>query len=421
VSAASLVLFASLALAPGGPQAVPPPSEVIAEVRIHGNHVTPDEDVVKLSGLVVGAAFMATTIADATSRLKAAKRFDAVTVAKRFASIEDASKIVVVIVVNEGPVRIEQPDDPNDPVRVVPRRGFRNLMFMPIFDVEDGYGVTAGARLAYVGAAGSRSRLSFPLTAGGTKRAGVEFDRTFSRGPLTRVELGSAIQRQKNPAYDVNDDRRRLWARAERVAGPLRLTTTAGKQWVTFGGVDDDLRSVGGAVAIDTRVDPVMPRNALFATASIDRLFVASGGAVSRTRLDGRGYLGLFRQNVLVLRAVRESADATLPLYLRSMLGGWSSLRGFAAGSFTGDTMVAGSAELRVPLNSPVAFGKIGVSVFVDTGAAYDRGQRFRDQPRHTGVGGSAWITVAALKVSFSVARGLGASTRVNFGGGLSF
>jgi outer membrane protein assembly factor BamA len=403
-----------------GGQGVSSP-EVISEVRVHGNHVTSDEDVVKLSGVTVGGPFTATTVADVTARLKAAKKFDDVTVLKRFASIEDAWKIVLVIVVNEGPVRLDIPKDPTDPVRVVKRRGLRNLMFMPIFDAEDGYGATYGVRMAYVGMAGKRSRVSFPLTWGGTKRAGMEFDRSFTSGPFTRVEVGSAIQRQTNPAYVQNDDRRRLWVKAERAMGPVRVSANTGSQWVTFGGTDDAFRSVGGTVALDTRLDPVMPRNAVFASASLDRLFFGAGATTNRTRLDARGYLGLVRQTVLVVRVVRESSNGPLPAYQRSLLGGWSSLRGFKAGSFTGDTLVAGSAELRIPLNSPVSFGKIGVSAFVDAGTAYEHGQRLSDQTRHTGIGGSGWITVGPLRLSLSVAHGLGASTRVNFGGALSF
>lgn len=411
-------LLAASVLAGGAGQTT---AEVISDVRVHGNHVTSDEEVVKIAAVALGAPFTATTVAEVTARLKAAKKFDEVTVLKRFASIEDASKIVLVIVVNEGPVRLDVPTDPTAPIRVVRRRGLRNLMFMPIFAGEDGYGATYGVRFAYVGAAGKQSRVSFPLTWGGTKQAGMEFERSFTRGPLTRVEVGSAIQRQKNPAYELNDDRRRLWLKAERAMGPVRIAANTGSQWVTFGRVDDDFKSVGGSIAFDTRLDPVMPRNAVFATASLDRLFFGAGVATNRTRLDGRGYVGFIRQTVFVVRAVRESTSGPLPTYLRSLLGGWSSLRGFTAGSFTGDTLLAGSAELRIPLNSPVSFGKIGVSVFVDSGTAYNHGERFRDQVRHTGIGGSAWLTVAAFRLGISVAHGLGAGTRANFGAALSF
>jgi outer membrane protein assembly factor BamA len=395
--------------------------ETIAEIRVHGNHITSDEDVITLAGVVVGAPFGATTIEDVRARLRAAGRFDSVEVLKRFASIDDPSRIVLVIIVNEGPLRIDRPDIEGEAPRVVRRRGLRNLMFMPIVDAEDGYGVTFGARVAYAGLLGERSRLSFPLTWGGLKRAGIELDRTFTSGPLSRIEVGGAVQRRRNPAFDEDDDRKRVWARAERAMGPLRAGGTLGWQRVAFADIRDDVRSVTIDAAFDTRLDPVLPRDAVYAGASWERVFFDGRDSIDRTRLDGRAYVGLFGQTVLVIRAVREDASAPVPPYLRSLLGGWSSLRGFKAGSITGDTLVAGSVEFRVPLNSPLRVAKLGVSAFVDTGAAYDKGKHFRDQPLETGIGGSAWVTVAAFKMSFSVARGLGSGTRVNFGGGLTF
>jgi len=396
--------------------------EVIAEVRVHGNHLTPDDEIVKLSGVAIGARFEATTIADITKRLRDTKKFDDVQVLKRYASIADPSQIVIVLMVNEGPVRIEVPDDPNQPVRVVKRGVVNNFMYMPIFDAEDGYGITFGVRVAYVGGQiGKRSRISFPFTWGGLKRAGAEYERTFQSGPLSRIEFGSVIQRQKNPAFEENDDRRRLWAKAERSVGPLRLGATGGWQHVTFIDGDDTFRTLGGEVTFDTRVDPVLPRNAVYATASRERVWFTTGESFDRIRMDARGYLGLIGQTILVVRALRQDATEPVPLYMKSLLGGWSSLRGFRAGSFIGDTMVTGSAEIRVPLNSPINVAKIGVSVFADFGKAYNKGEHFVDQPLERGVGAAVWMTLAAFRLSVGVAHGIGATTRVNFGGGLTF
>jgi outer membrane protein assembly factor BamA len=421
------VTFTSLLLASaiGGifwtsPQS-PAGHEVIAEIRVHGNLVVSDNDVVKLAGVAIGDPFGPTTVADVTARLRASGKFHEVNVFKRFASIEDPSKVVLVIVANEGAVRIDVPGEPAAPLTVVRRRGLRNLLFMPIIDAEDGYGVTYGARLALVGVAGQRSRLSFPLTWGGLKRAGVEFDQPLKSGPFTRISGGAAVQRQKNPAYLENDDRRRLWARAERAAGPVRVGANVGLQHVSFAGDTDNVRSFGGDVAFDTRIDPVLPRDAVYAVASWEHLNFDAGGATNRTRLDGRGYIGLFGQNVLALRAVREDSDRPLPRYLKPLLGGWSSLRGFKAGSFTGDTLVAGSAELRIPLSSPLEIGKIGASLFVDTGTAYDKGERYRNQALHTAVGGGVWLAAAMFHMGLSVAKSKGAQTIVNFGGAFTF
>ena len=142
------------------------PGEVIADIRVHGNHVTPDEEIVRLAGISVGAPFAADTLDAVRARLRDARRFDDVEVLKRYASIADPSQILIVIVVNEGPVRIEVPDDPDLPIRVVRRRGLTNLMLLPVLDAEDGYGLTYGARVAYVGVAGSRGRVSFPADLG---------------------------------------------------------------------------------------------------------------------------------------------------------------------------------------------------------------------------------------------------------------
>jgi outer membrane protein assembly factor BamA len=407
---------------PQAPSPTPQASqEVITDILVHGNQVTSDPDLIKLAGITIGERFGPTTIADVTKRLKASGRFDDVNVMKRLASIEDASKVVVVIVVNEGPVRIEVPELPQEPARVVKRGGPGNLMFMPILDAEDGYGLTYGVRIAYPGILGDRSRLSFPLTWGGFKRAGVELDRQFSRGPFTRVEVGGAVQQRENPAFEVDDDRQRVWLRGERAAGPIRTGTTVGWQRVSFAHFDDDLTTVGADVAFDTRLDPVLPRNAVFASAAWEHVGFDSGGGVHRLRLDGRGYVGVFRQNVVVLRAVRDDANQTQPPYLKSLLGGWSNLRGFKAGSFVGDTMVAGSIELRIPLTTPLSVARLGVSIFADTGTAYDKGQRFSDQTLRTGIGAGVWITATAFRMGLSVAHGRGADTRVNFGGGLTF
>jgi outer membrane protein assembly factor BamA len=398
-----------------------PPREVVTEILVHGNHLTADAEIVKLAGVAVGAPFGPSTIADITARLKAASLFDDLSVMKRLGSIDDPSRVVIVIVVNEGPVRIDVPRSPDAPARVVRRGGSGNLMFMPILDAEDGYGVTYGARVAYPGLLGERSRLSFPLTWGGLKRAGVEFDRRFTRGPFSRVEVGGVVQRRRNPAFEEEDDRRRLWLRGERAAGPIRAGATVGWQRVSFADLEDDLTTVGADIAFDTRLDPVLPRNAVFASAAWERVGFASGGAIHRTRLDARGYLGVYRQNVVVVRVLREDANRSQPPYLKSLLGGWSSLRGFKAGSFTGDTMVLGSIEFRVPLTTPLSVGKIGVSLFADTGTAYENGQRYRDQTLRTGIGGSVWFAAAAFRMGLSVAHGRGADTRVNFGGGLTF
>ena len=394
--------------------------EVLAEIRVHGNLIVSNEDVIKIAGVAPGDPFGDGMIEDVAARLRASKKFQDVQVLKRFASISDPAQIALVIVVNEGPVRLES-GAPGAPITIVRRRGIRNLMFLPIIDAEDGYGVTYGARLALLGPVGPKSRLSFPLTWGGMKRAGIELERRFGRGPFSRLELGGAVQRQTNPAFQQDDDRQRVWARVERAEGPLRAGGTVGWQRVSFAGIEDRFHSVGGDLTLDTRLDPVVPRNAIYAVASWERLSAPASEAINRSRLEARGYIGLVGPMVLAVRAVREDADRPLPPYLKSMLGGWSNLRGFRAGSFVGDTLVAESAELRVPLSSPLRIARFGIGVFTDAGVVYDNGQRYGDQPVHQSFGAGVWMAATVFHLEVSVAHGRRAGTRVNFGAGISF
>ena len=395
--------------------------EVIAEVRVHGNHITPDDEILKIAGIVMGAPLGAGDIEQFKARLERDGRFQDVQVLKRYASISDMTRIALVVIANEGAVRLKIPVLDDQPIQIERRRGLRNLMWLPILDFEDGYGATYGVRFAFVGVTGERGRVSFPLTWGGHKRAGAEFDRVFNSGPLSRIEVGTSIDRRENPAFEIDDTRKRMWARAERAVGPFRAGVSTGWQRVSFAELHDDLRTVGADVSFDTRLNTVLPRNAVFATAAWERVDIRSGEAINRLRLDGRGYLGLFGQSILVGRILREDADRPVPPYLKSLLGGWSNLRGFKAGAFYGDSLMAGSLEVRVPLSPVLSDGKLGVSVFVDAGTAYDKGMRFEDATIRTGGGGSVWVTLLAFRMGLSVAHGRGSGTRVNFGGGLTF
>jgi outer membrane protein assembly factor BamA len=405
------------------------PAETIAEIRVHGNVATPDDEIRRLAGIDVGAPFTADTLAQVTARLKNAHRFESVDVLKRYASITDPSKVLLVVIVDEGRVKIEGLEEPGKPVRVVPRGGL-GLMFLPLLDFEDGYGFIYGAQLARPGVAGAHSRLSFPLTWGGDRHAAAQLEKSFdattgllgTHGVLTRVETGGSIDQRTNPYFQADDTRDRIWFRGERViGGSLTAGGTAAWQRVSFGGSTDRFAEFGLDVAFDTRLDPMLARNAVYARASVSHLNFENAGAVNRTALDGRGYIGLPGQSILVLRAQREDSDVPLPPYLKSLLGGMANLRGFRAGSAVGDTLVAGSIEVRTPLTSPLKVGKFGVNAFVDVATVYDNGQRLSDQPFHEGAGGGVWLSAAFFRMTFVVAHGVGEGTRAHFGTTLSF
>jgi hypothetical protein len=404
---------------------------------VQGNTATSDEEVRRLADVRVGMPLEARTVEDVAARLRATKRFQAVEVRKRFASIADPSQIVLVIVVDEGPVRIEMTGDPTAPTRVV-RTTRPNILFLPVLNAEDGYGLTYGVRFALANPAGKSSRLSFPLTWGGTKEAAAELDKTFTRGPLDRFVAGGSISRRTNPFFEEDDDRARVWVRGERaIVRALRVGATAGFERASFFEARDRFARAGADIVLDTRIDPSLPRNAVYARAAFERLRFGDGpvrdpadagdnrgadrGSTNRTELEARGYIGLIGQSILAVRGLRTDSSRPLPLYLQPLLGGMANLRGFKAGSDVGDTLVATSAELILPLTSPLNIGKIGVSVFADQGTVYDKGEHFTDQTMLQGYGGSVWFTAAFLRLNLAVAHGRGASTRVHFGASTTF
>jgi hypothetical protein len=415
-----------------------PQTETVAAIQVQGNTATPDEEVLRLADVRTGMAFDDTTVDAVAGRLRSAKRFERVEVRKRFASIADSSQIMLVIIVDEGPVKIVMTGDPDRPTRVV-RKRLPNLLILPILRHEDGYGLTYGARLTLPDPKwmGKRSRVTFPLSWGGTRRAAIDLEKRVDGGMLDRVTAGAEISRKTDPFFQEDDDRARVFVRGEREFGRvLRLGAITAWERASFQGVADQFEHVGGDVVLDTRVDPVLARNAVYGRAAFEHLRFGDGplatpvdparyagyqGSVNRTELDGRGYLGLIGQAVLAGRVLREDSDRPLPPYLRPELGGLSNLRGFAAGTAVGDTLVSMSAEVILPLTSPIKLLKLGVTAFADRGTVYNKGERFSDQTLLEGYGGSVWFAAAFFRLNIAVAHGKGASTRAHVGGNITF
>lgn len=411
-------------------------AQVVAGIQIQGNTATPDEEIRRLAGVQIGMPFDDTTPNAVAERLRKAKHFDKVDVLKRYASIEDPSQIMLVIVVDEGPVKIVMTGDPDNPTRVV-RKRWPNLLVLPILRREDGYGVTAGARLTLPDKLGKQSRITFPLTWGGNKAAAIDIEKRIDGGPFDRITTGASISRRRNLVYDEDDDRARVFVRGEReFRRVFRVGVGGGWQRASFEGTADTFAQVGGDVTLDTRVDPVLARNAVFIRGGLEHLAFGDAaltptsdpqryggyrGSVNRADVDARGYLGFIGQSVLAGRVLRIDADRPLPPYMQPEIGGLTTLRGFSAGTAAGDTLVTMSAEIIVPLNSPLKFGRFGVTAFTDRGAVYNKPERLSDQELLVGYGGSVWFAAAFFRLNVAVAHGRGSGTRAHVGGNITF
>src|SRR5439155_8912134 len=227
-------------------------AQVVAGIQFQGNTATPDEEMRRLAGVQIGMPFDETTTAVVAERLRKAKHFDRVEVLKRYASIADPSQIMLVIIVDEGPVKIVMTGDPDNPTRIE-RKRWPNLLVLPILRREDGYGITAGVRLGLPDKFGRQSRITFPLMWGGTKSGGIDVEKRLSDRIADRITASATVSRRRNLTYDVDDDRAGGTVRAEReLKRQRRFGVNGGWQHVSFKGVADHFAEYGADIRYDT-------------------------------------------------------------------------------------------------------------------------------------------------------------------------
>ena len=400
-----------------GALAQPAGSEVVAEIRIHGNYRTPDDEVLRIAGLAVGGPLEPGALEAASERLRRSGRFEAVEVRKRYRSLDDMTRVAVIVAVTERP-GVEKGGVMPGPMK---RLG-NSLMASPSLEYVDGYGFTAGGKISLVNVLGKSGHIVAPLTLGSTRQAGIEIDKTFSRAAAGRLHGGYSIISRENPGYDTRDLRNAFWAEGSRqFARVLNARARVGWADVSFEDVHDQLTTVGANVSVDTRVNPAFPRNAIVASAGWESLSPSSGGAINRYTLDGQAFVGFIGSSVVALRARTETADAPLPVYERALVGGFGSLRGFKAGAFTGDNAASASVELRVPFHSPLRLGQTGVVLFGDAGAAYEHGTRLADAAFRYGAGGGWYLRVPLFQLEVDVGYGFDSGTRAHVMAGFRF
>ena len=394
----------------------PSKPETISEIRVHGNAVMADADVIRLAGVAVGDRLEGDALVAIEHRLRESGRFDEIQVRKRYRTLE-MDEVALVLLVHERPGMRPDGTRPGPFHRLTSR-----LMFLPILTYEDGYGWTYGARTSTVNALGLKERLSVPLSWGATRRAALEGERTFRSGPLTRVLGSYGIAQRENPHFEVDDQRTEFRGRAERrLFGVLTIGGEASHTDISFGGSDDHFWTSSADVALDTRRDPAFPSDAVFLGTGWSKLHFSSASDINRYQVDARGYKRLIGQAVVAVRAEYDTADGPLPPYEQWLLGG-SDLRGTRAGTFAGDKRLLGSAELRVPFSSPLSTGRLGFTAFLDAGISAPYGQHLGDVPTYRGAGAGVFLVAPFISLNLDVAHSLdGFGTRVHFSTGFTF
>jgi outer membrane protein assembly factor BamA len=262
------------------------------------------------------------------------------------------------------------------------------------------------------------------LTWGGERRAGVEAARTFTRGPVSALQVSASAYRRINPHFKAEDTRLELRGRGERaITSWLRAGAGMRRARVTFAGTRDTHEALGADIAIDTRIDPSFPRNAIYAGFGFERLWFTDGRrtAANRSTTDLRGYVGIGGSVVLAFRAYALTSDTGLPPSEQPMLGGGDTLRGYRAGARAGDNLAAVSAEVRIPVNSPLSVGRFGFTAFVDSGATWNAGERLRDHPLERGIGAGMYFGGGPVIADLAIAWPEQGKPRLHFSLGVTF
>jgi hypothetical protein len=408
------------------------PAEIVREIRVHGNAAVPDAEVLRIAGIAVGATLDAGSLAAIEQRLEDSGLFSTIEVRTRYRSLTDPTDIAVVLVVHEKTAVVVSPTGEIE--RPILKRITNRVMFLPILNYADGYGLTYGARFSTVNLLGAGERLSVPLTWGGTRRVALETERTFTRGPVTRVLASAALWQRENPGFvfeedddDSTTDRRlQLKARAEHsLAGVVFTGVEATRATVDFGPFPTQRQwTIGADAALDTRGNPSFPANAVYLGARWNALHHPGlDRATNRYDLDARGYLRLVGQPVLAGRVRSLTADGPLPVHERYLIGGSETLRGFRTGALNGTEFIVTSAELRVPVTSVISGARLGITIFADAVNKRDVDDDINDSGWRRSAGTGLFLIASVVKLNLDVARGLSGrgGTRVHLSSGFSF
>jgi outer membrane protein assembly factor BamA len=414
-AASRVLLMVAAALAAQGMVSPVAAQERIAELRVHGNHTTPDVDVLALSGLATGQEAGDAQLREAERKLRDTGRFEDVELRRRYLSIADPSKILIIIVVDEHPAVSANNLTPGPLKKLGAAQ-----MWLPILHHDDGYGLTYGARVSFVNTLGDRSRISVPMSWGGERKIALEAERAFD-GPISVVRGALTLNRRVNPHFNVPDTRQEARVEAERfITSWLRAGAVARVAHVDFGPDYSARHSATGVQAtIDTRVDPSFPRNAIHTRLGWERLFF--GDSAGRWRTDARGFIGIGGSTVLALRGQVVRATGALPFAEQSLLGGSDTVRGYKTGYRAGDNLAAATIEVRQPLNSPLSVGRFGVKAFVDAGTTWAFAERMKDQQFDRGIGGGVYFGGGPVVMDLDVAWPEEGKPRAHFGLGVTF
>ncbi len=378
----------------------PPPSELVVEVRVHGNYSLSDEQVLQIAGVVVGDRVTAADRAAIKQRLLDSGRFAAVEVLARYRSLTPTDRVLLILSAHQKTSASDK------------------LLVMPELQYNENEKLSVGGRVAAKNLFGGGELISIPVIYGGVDQVAIEVTRGWDSG--FRVGGSVGARRFENPHAGVDDARLYATAFAERrLTDALQLRLDGEYADVDFGRVSETLWTYGASLRFDTRPNMSFPYDAVVASAGWQRLAPAAGA--NRFRFELAAYKTLVGQAVLAARAVLHTTDSPLPAHERPYVGGMVSLRGYRAGALGGDSVAFGGVEVRVPVTTSFSIARLGFTAFWDIGTAYSYGLPISRAQFENGVGAGVFLVAPLVRLNLDVANNLEGDTRVHFGLGFRF
>lgn len=420
---ATLMLCARAASA----QPSTPADGTLVRVIVQGAMLTDEAEVRARSGLLVGQHVDAATLAEARAALTAWHAFARVEVHLRYASLSDPGLVLAVVTIDEGPVRVERAV--SGASRVRHRGRLSRLQWMPMAGTGDGEAPWGGVALSWRRAQAAPVTVSVPIRAGGRMQAGVRVSRPIGRS-RTVVAFAADQLRDTPRALGTTRRIRTLSLVAEQpVRDRWQARAWLTREWGRGNDRADAVTRAGGDVVRDGRQDPWLPGRATVVRLLVERVSLPARQLSSvpdrvhawHTVADLQSAVGIGRSS-LVFRVVHDATRAPLPAWQQLFPGRADTLRGAAiAGLGVGDTLTAGSVDLRVPVQSPRQRVRFGVRGGVEVVAAYAAGRSARGQPFVRADSAGLWAQVGPGHVGVDVVRVAARMTRLVVVGALPY
>jgi len=376
----------------------------ITEIRIHGNYSMPDAEITAIAAVAVGDHLEASAIGAIEDRLRDSGRFADAHAEWRYRSLTRRDRVVLLLTVHEK------------------LSASKKFLVLPRIHYNEDEKFSIGGRVSAKDLFGGGTLISVPVLIGGVDSVALEVSRHWDSG----TGIGGQFQwRQfENPFFKVRDERTGggLWFE-RRFGSAFKVRLDGDYHDVEFGGEKDKLLRYGVGAAFDTRPSRAFPYDSVLVSADWQRVDPDAGVSANRYRLELAGYKTVVGQVVLAARGVLHTADAPLPAYERPYVGGMVSLRGTKAGTFSGDSTALGTVEFRIPITSVLtgSIARVGFTVFWDTAAVWDYGEKLGGQRFHHGVGAGVYLQAPLVRLNLDVGNNLEGNTRVHFGLGFRF